>query len=32
MTQHQYARVGGSSDETDTDAFAVDGLIGYSSG
>ena len=25
MTQHQYARVGDSSDETDTDAFAYSG-------
>ena len=32
MTQHQYARVGGSSDETDGNAFIVDGLVGYSRG
>jgi len=28
MTQHQYARVGGSLDETDTNAYIVGGLVG----
>jgi hypothetical protein len=32
MTQHQYARVGASADETDSNTFIVDGLVGYSRG
>jgi hypothetical protein len=27
MTQHQYARVSASLDETDTNAYIVDGLV-----